>query len=50
MLKIVFTDKNGIVLDQFVVESDMDGETDPIRLADSVKDHIEMKFEVPWDV
>ncbi|KKN10182.1 hypothetical protein LCGC14_1039300 [marine sediment metagenome] len=47
MLKIVFTNETGIVLDEFVVERDLNGETDPIRLADSVKDAIEMKFEVP---
>lgn len=49
MLKIIFTDENGIVLDEFVVERDMNGETNPIQLADSVKDTIEMKFEVPND-
>lgn len=49
MLKIVFTDETGIVLDEFVVDRDMNGETDPIRLADNVKETIERKFEVPED-
>lgn len=49
MLKIVFTDETGIVLDEFVVDRDMNGETDPIRLAYNVKETIERKFEVPED-
>ncbi len=49
MIEITITDDDNTVIMEFVIERNLSGETNPIRLSDEVKDFLEMKFIMTED-
>ena len=46
MIQIIIIDDTSTVISEFNVTADMNGETDPIKLSDAVKDTLSMKYEI----
>ena len=49
MIEITITDDENTVIMEFVIERNLSGETNQIRLPDEVKDFLEMKFIMAED-